>query len=122
MAKQKAKTVDMSVTDEDLAKIELPEEAEKRRLKELEAEEKAEKEAKKKPKKPKKTRFKKKLKLKLKKTWPKAKPKKSIPAQKNTAPFAISSTALKPILSRKPLPCSSKPPTPNLPAPSLSTW
>lgn len=47
MAKQKAKTVDMSVSEEDLAKIELPEEAEKRRVKEIEEAEKAEKAAKK---------------------------------------------------------------------------
>lgn len=50
MAKQKAKTVDMSVSQEDLDKVILPEEAEaheKARLKELEAAAKAEKEAKK---------------------------------------------------------------------------
>jgi large subunit ribosomal protein L1 len=76
MAKQKAKTVDMSVTDEDLAKIELPEEAEKRRLKELEAEEKAEKEAKKEAKKAEKDEIQEKIEAKVEENVAEGKAKK----------------------------------------------
>jgi large subunit ribosomal protein L1 len=47
MAKQKAKTVDKSITEEELDAIVLPEEAEKQHLKELKEAEKAEKAAKK---------------------------------------------------------------------------
>ena len=47
MAKQKMKTVDMSVSAEELDKIVLPEDAEKQHLKELKVKEKAEKAAKK---------------------------------------------------------------------------
>ena len=47
MAKQKMRTVDMSVSEEDLRQIDMEKETEAKRLKELQAEEKAEKTAKK---------------------------------------------------------------------------
>jgi len=47
MAKQKAKTVDKSISEEELDSIILPEETEKQHLKELKEAEKAEKQAKK---------------------------------------------------------------------------